>query len=100
MRKIISILIIFGFIYSSSSKAAVIIPLKDRIPVKPHKISQDQFLDRSLTIGSMLIFGTLLLGSFLDLLKFSRKKLLNTLDNYFSGKGIPSGLKKNLYKKR
>ncbi len=53
----------------------------------------------SITIGAMLIFGTLLLSSCADLLKFSRKKLLKILDNYSSGRGIPSNLKKNLYKR-
>lgn len=53
----------------------------------------------SLTIGAMVFFGVFLLSCWNDLYDFSRKKLLKTLGNYFSGKGIPSRLKKNLYKK-
>ena len=43
------------------------------------------------------VSGALLLGSLIDLVKFSRKRLFKILDNYFSGKGIPRRLKKNLY---
>jgi hypothetical protein len=120
-------------------------------PVKSHKISHRQFLDRygkddtaktlinyfflqrkktskttivsSVALGvgvaltayaaaSVSIFGVafvtvpvmilslgFLLRSCSALSKFSRKKLLKTLDNYFAGKGVPVKLRKLIYHK-
>ena len=56
-------------------------------------------------IGTIIILitvicATFLLGSLVDLVKFSRKRLLKILDNYFSGNGIRRRLKKNLYSQK
>ena len=50
-----------------------------------------------LTIGVMLLFGVSLIGALDNLFNFSRQKLFKTLNNYFSGKGISSGLKKKIF---
>lgn len=52
-----------------------------------------------ITIPLMAVSAAFLLSNCTDLLKFSRKKLLKILDNYFDGKGMPMKLKKQMYRK-
>jgi hypothetical protein len=53
-------------------------------------------------LGTFVILGTFISGllffdSCISLLKFSRKRLLKILTNYYMGKGTPRRLKKNIY---
>jgi len=50
-----------------------------------------------LTVPVMIFSLAFLIRSCTDFTKFSRKKLLQTLEDYFSGKGVAGVLKKRIY---
>jgi len=57
------------------------------------------FLGTFVLLGTF-VAGLLFLDSCISLLKFPRKRLHRLLDNYYTGKGIPRRLKKNIYNQK